>query len=247
MGSVMPVHGCCAGRFPASTSCPALLHPLLCVPAHGGERLPGQGRGWCPAAPKAVCDVFCLLVLLLLSLLHTAMDGHLLLPPGNPCWIPHACWLPDLQRPLINPFGDPCVSLLPRRQDRKDKEKEKRMRGQSTHAQWKSEVGGTALVGGRQLEAADMQCGLQVHPTRCTPCPCSLHPTAAGGDGAAPAVRLRGCGSARLCPGAASCAANRSVLFWKPFVTCKSVAAVWAFITHRNRQQRAFCGSARQA
>jgi hypothetical protein len=28
----------------------------------------------------------------------------------------------------------------PRRQDRKDKEKEKRMRGQSTHAAWKSEA-----------------------------------------------------------------------------------------------------------
>lgn len=242
----MPVHGCCAASPPRRHALLCCTPSCVCQPMAvndfldkgvGGAQLP---RKRCVTFSACWCCCYCRCCI-------RQWMATFSFPPGNPCWVPHACWLPDLQRPLINPFGDPCVSLLPRRQDRKDKEKEKRIRGQSTHAQWKSEVGGTALVGGRQLEAADTQCGLQVHPTRCTPCPCSLHPTAAGGDGAAPAVRLRGRGSARLCPGAASCAANRSVLFWKPFVTCKSVAAVWALTTHRSRQQRAFCGSARQA
>lgn len=49
------------------------------------------------------------------------------------CCVPCYCLvlLPAVSRPAL---------LCVRRQDRKDKEKDKRVRGQSTHSQWKSEA-----------------------------------------------------------------------------------------------------------
>lgn len=61
------------------------------------------------------------------------------------------------------PADAPCLC----RQDRKDKEKDKRVRGQSTHANWKSEVGLRPRWNVGMCTAHLVAAGLGLHHVAC--------------------------------------------------------------------------------